>query len=144
MGILKNIKNYVTGGAADVSLTLQHSVLNADEPLKLLIKVKPTGETIHPKRVYVIVNAVEQSSTKNVLFSKEYVLDEDIQINSDETKEWTYAVELPQEVPSTVVAKHFKVEWGVKASLDMSGIDPASDWVPFVLNKAMTFELEDK
>ncbi|MEQ8473668.1 MAG: sporulation protein [Marinoscillum sp.] len=142
MGIFKNIKDYVTGGAAEVSLMIQKTVLNQREPLRLLIKVKPTGETIHPKRVYLQIMALEQSSTRNTLYNKEYVLEENIQINQGECKEWTHVVELPEEVPATVIAKHFRVEWGVKASLDMSGTDPSSGWQPFVLNKAMTFDVE--
>ena len=90
MGIFKNVANFVTGGAADVQIELIKPVLDDQLELEVVIRVKPTGETIHAKRLYVEAQAVEKSSTTNVLFKIEHVLEEELQINKGDEKEWKY------------------------------------------------------
>ena len=135
MGLFKNVANFVTGGAAEVQLELINPVLDNEYSMDVVIRVKPTGDTIHAKRLYLEVQVVEESSTKNVLYRQEHILSEDLQINQGDGKEWSFRVELPTEVPPTYLAKYFSVKWGIKASLDMPGVDPNSGWQPFVLNK---------
>ena len=139
MGIFKNVANFVTGGAADVQIELIKPVLDDQLELEVVIRVKPTGETIHAKCLYVEAQAVEKSSTTNVLFKIEHVLEEELQINKGDEKEWKYKLMFPDDVPPTYLAKYFTVKWEIKASLDMPGVDPNSGWQPFVLNKEIDF-----
>lgn len=140
MGLFKNVANFVTGGAAEVQLELINPVLDDVYELQAVIRVKPTGDTIHAKRLYLMVQAVEESSTTNQLFKEEYVIEEDLQINAGDQKEWAYKITLPNHVPPTYLAKYFTVKWTIKAALDMPGIDPNSGWQPFVLNKELSFD----
>ncbi len=140
MGLFKNVANFVTGGAAEVQVSLVNPVLGDEHVLTASINVKPTGDTIHAKRLYLIVQAVEESSTANQLFSEEYIIEEGLQVNSGDQKEWTYEINLPSHVSPTYLAKHFSVKWMIKAALDMPGIDPNSGWQPFVLNKEIAIE----
>lgn len=137
MGVFKNIKDYVTGGAAEVELTILNPVVPEDESVNVTIKVTPTGETLHANRLYLMVKALERSSTSNALYSNEFVLEENIQVNAGDSREWKFAVEVPEDAPATFFGRHFSLEWGVRASLDMPGIDPSSGWQRFVVNKKM-------
>lgn len=143
MGLFDNIKNYVTGGAAEVKLELESATLIEEQVLKLTIAARPTSDTIHAKKLYLEVKALESSSTKNVRYQKDYVVESEIQINEGNEREWTFEVELPPEAPATHIGKHFSLEWGVKAGLDMGGKDPDSGWVRFVLNKEMDYSIKN-
>lgn len=139
MGLFENVKNYVTGGAADVIVLISNPVMTEGESLKLAITVRPTGDTLHIKKIYLQVRAQEMSSVTHILYDQEYTIDEEIQINAGDEREWTYEVELPADVPATYIGRHFRMHWAVKAGLEMSGVDPNSGWQPFVLNKIMQY-----
>ena len=66
---------------------------------------------------HVEAQAVEKSSTTNVLFKIEHVLEEELQINKGDEKEWKYKLMFPDDVPPTYLAKYFTVKWEIKASL---------------------------
>ena len=122
-------------------LAMESNVLSDGDVLKLTIGVRPTGDAIHAKKLYLTVKALECSSTKNVQFEEEFIVVENIQVNAGEEGEWAFEVQLPPEVPATHIGKHFSLEWAVRAGLDMSGVDPHSGWERFVLNKEMDYSI---
>ena len=113
MGILKNIANFVTGGAADVSLILENDVIREGESIKATLTITAKEETIISKLIYVKVEAIEQSENKRTLYERQHELDTDIQINASESKSWPVQIELPEDAPATYLGKHSKMEWHI-------------------------------
>ncbi len=86
MSILKDLKNFVTGGAAKVDLAYDQEVLSHGESLQVSVTVKPVDETLIFEKIYLRVKAVESSAHSTTIYSEEKLVAENFQISAGEEK----------------------------------------------------------
>lgn len=136
MSILKNIKNFVTGGAADVKLSVKDAVLFTGDELQIEVEVSPTEDTIHAKRIYIIVVATERSANIKQIYSQEVEVDANVQINSGDKKSWTTTIQLPEE-PASFIGKHSSLHWSVLGGIELPGVNPESKPLQLIVNQRL-------
>jgi sporulation-control protein spo0M len=134
MGLFNNIKNYVTGGAADVRVIVKNDSVILGSQIDFEILVTPTSGTIAADKVYITIKAVEQSGDHYTLYQDEQVLDTNIQLMDGETKRWSATFSIPADGQATYLGRHSRMQWLVYAGVDMAGKDPTSDSVVFMVN----------
>ncbi|MFY0598123.1 MAG: sporulation protein [Cyclobacteriaceae bacterium] len=139
MGVLKSVKNFLTGGAAEVKIEIKNHEIREDEPLQLVISVTAKEETIFIKELYLKIKAEERSANTNNLHSAQKSIERDIQINGGETKQWETSIEIPLSAPSTFLGRHSSLLWYALAGLDMSGVDPSSGWEKFIVDRPVSY-----
>jgi hypothetical protein len=162
MGIFSKIKNFVTGGAAEVSVVFEAGETDGNQPLRAFV-VATAKDDCNVKKVYfkirgreTYVKSVHHSSTDSdgnttntqnyethheTHFEKELTLADEEQINKGEVKKWLAEFEVPEDALATYHGKDVSLKWEVYAGLDMPGNDPDSDWVEFIVNKKMDYSL---
>ena len=141
MGILKSIKNFVTGGAAEVSLEFENRILNDSQPLRIKLTATAKDETVIIDKVYVNVAAMEKSANTKKMYADQKFLDDQVQLNAGESKTWDVQFEIPSTAPATFIGKHSSLKWQAKGGLEMSGVDPKSDTELFVVNRAAVYQI---
>lgn len=141
MGILNNIKNFVTGGAAEVTLDFENRVINDNSPLRIKLTATAKEETIIIDKVYLDIAAVEKSGNTKYMYKDQKILDDQVQLNAGESKTWETQFEIPSTAPATFIGKKSSLKWQVSGGLDMSGVDPSSESEPFVLNRATVYSV---
>ncbi|MEQ9301606.1 MAG: hypothetical protein RIF33_23710 [Cyclobacteriaceae bacterium] len=163
MWIFSKIKNFVTGGAAEVKVVFESGETDGSEPLRAFVvatakddcKVKKVyfkirGRETYIKLVHHHTNDGDGNSTSThnyethheAHFESEMVLAEAEEINRGETKKWLAEFDIPDDALATYHGKDVALKWEVFAGLDMPGNDPDSDWVEFVINKKMNYSLK--
>lgn len=162
MGIFSKIKNFVTGGAAEVKVVFESGETNGTQPLRAFVvanakddcKVKKVYFKIRSRETYVKLvqhhttdGDGNSTSTNNyethheTHFDSELVLAEEDEINKGETKKWLAEFEVPEDALATYHGKDVFFRWEVYAGLDMPGNDPDSGWVEFIVRKNMNYSL---
>lgn len=162
MGIFSKIKNFVTGGAAEVKVVFESGEIDGSEALRAFVvatanddcKVKKVYFKIRGRETYIkLVNHTSTDGEGNTTstqrsethhenhFEKEMVLAESVQITKGETKKWLAEFELPSDALATYHGKSCFFKWEVYAGLDMPGNDPDSGWEQFIVNKKMNYSL---
>jgi len=130
MGVLNNIKNFVTGGAAEISLDFSPAKVKREDEVKVLVTVKAL-DNIHIKDVVVNIKAVEETTSKDILFSQSEDVDKNIQLNKDDTKTWETTVKIPSDAIKSWRGKHSRLDWFINAEIELPGLNPDSDWQKF-------------
>lgn len=154
---IKQIKNFVTGGGATVSVRPAESVSNGHEPIKVVIEVQVQDTDINIRNVYLKIRAIEEVVARDVDFAREEdgelrsyqedvtntveTFDDQIEVSgpetlsAHETYEWETEFELPTDANGTYRGINAAHEWAIYAGLDMSGNDPDSGWVEIEIRK---------
>ena len=143
MGILKDLKNFVTGGAAKVDLAYEKEVLSDGESLQVSVTVKPLDETLIFEKIYLKVKASESSAHTTTVYSEERLLAENVQVSAGEEKTWSTEVSFPETAPATYIGKHSSLHWSAHAGVELPGVNPTSDEKKFVVNKRMAYPVPE-
>ena len=163
MSIFSKIKNFVTGGAAEVQVIFESEHSEGNQPIRAFV-LATANDHCHIKKVYLhlrgretYVKMVNHNTTDgegnrtatsgyethhDVHFSKEMILAEEENLAKGETKKWLTEFELPGNALTTYHGKDVQFKWEVRAGLDMPGNDPDSGWVEFIVSKQMNYTLE--
>ncbi len=144
---LKSVKNFVTGGGAKVSVQIGQPALG--QPIPVLVRAQVDSAPINAAKVYVAIRAVEsihmvvrdqdtpgdkdRVQTSDTTFSQEFVIAGPQQLAAGSSHEWQGQIMIPPGVQPTYQGKNAKHEWSVLAALDVTGNDPDSGWIEFVL-----------
>ncbi|MEQ8712488.1 MAG: sporulation protein [Cyclobacteriaceae bacterium] len=144
MGLLNSVKNFVTGGGAEVIVNIENPVIDGSEPLRLSISATAKEETLAVKKVYVEVKAEEKSANTKLLYNTTIELEKNVQLSAGENKSWSCEVPIPEDIPATFFGRHSSMQWYVNAGLDVPGMDPDSGWQKFVVNRPITFSKDSK
>ncbi len=164
MGLFSKIKNFITGGAAEVSIIYEEQVTDGSKPVKLFVTAT-ANDDCKIKKVYLNFRAREtyvkreqrtrtdddgQSSTyyEDVTthedhFVKEMILAENITLTKGQSEKWLAEIELPNSVKATYHGKQVFFKWEAEAGLDMPGNDPDSGWVELIVAKKMNYTIND-
>ncbi len=158
MSFLGGLWRKVTGGTADVTLTVGAARRSSKAPVTVDVAVGP--DPISPKRVYVKLRCVEQveipkyalpkegddkaepgkvaapdAKPKTVdvkaeecLFEKEFVLGPGREMAAKSTHKFEGQIELPAHLPPSFNGKLARVKWTALAGLSTSINDPDSGW----------------
>lgn len=163
MGFFAKIKNFVTGGAAEVSVIMESPLTDGTQPIRAFV-MATAKDDCNVKKVYFhirgresYIKRVNHTSTDGngnrtsssgyetcyeVHFEKEMILAEAVQMTKGETLKWLAEFEIPQNALATYHGKDVNFKWEVEAGLDMPGVDPDSGWIEFIVNKQMQHTLE--
>lgn len=148
MGFFKGLKNFVSGGGAEVGLEAGEAVRG--QPLAVKVTAKIADSDIEVRKVYVRLRATEEIDIPDVatiddsgrdkgkiergLERREQTYDQEIQVAEAQTlkanQSYTFegAVPLPLSVPPTFMGRYCKHQWRITAGLDKPGNDPDSGW----------------
>ncbi|HCX23040.1 MAG: hypothetical protein CMB80_10925 [Flammeovirgaceae bacterium] len=163
MGIFSKIKNYITGGAADVSVVFENHIVRPEEALRLFVTASAKDDcTI--KKVYLHLKCEETYKKRETRTStdsngrttttshdvtkhhrhyfKELVLAEGIRLEKGSEDKWLAEFIIPADAWPSFVGKDCHMTWQVFAGLDMPGNDPDSGWNKFSVIKKMNYSLE--
>lgn len=160
MGLFSKIKNYITGGAAEVAIVFEADQVDGSQPIRLFISAiakddckikqvyfKVKGVESYKERVVVNnTNSDGSSSTstrdethEEVHHREEQIVAEELLLKAGSEEKWLVTFELPESAIATYHGKEVSFRWKVFAGLDMPGNDPDSGWVEFVLAKKMNY-----
>lgn len=142
MGLLNSVKNFITGGGAEVVVTIDNPVIEGTELLKLSISATAKEDTLAIKKVYVEVKAEEKSANTKNLYNTSIELDNNVQLSAGESKSWKCEVPIPEDIPATFFGRHSSMQWYINAGLDVPGNDPDSGWQKFIVNRPISFAKE--
>jgi len=151
MGIwdkIKSVKNMVTGGGADVTLTIEESsikglkinvrafIKDADMKVdKVYLKVRSVEKVVAPdidiarNQNGQVVRTREHVHHSETIFEQEFLVTGAETLNSQEEYNWSTNIELPERALPTYKGRNAQNTWMVFAGLDASGNDPDSGWV---------------
>ncbi len=162
MGLFSKIKNFITGGAAEVSILFEEIETDGSKPIRLFVSALAKDDcTI--KEVYLDIREretykkrVQQSTTDSEgnsstlyedqtryedHYTKQIILASDVKLKSGEEKKWLAEFELPHDALSTYHGQEVFLKWEMQAGLDMPGNDPDSGWQAFIVKKNMNYSL---
>jgi len=151
---LKSVKNYITGGGAELSINMKETFLRQAFGLSLEILIKDVD--IKADRIYLVIQNVEavegevdmrnsmNDSThgtignrrrtvrkKHVIVENKITLDESVLLEANESYLYEKEIMLPMEGVPTYVGKYSEIYWSVQAFVEKSGNDPNSKLVLF-------------
>lgn len=151
---LKNVKNFVTGGSAEVSLEAADP--RVSQPFRVTVRAAVGDGEVKISRVYLRVRAVEEVRVKDVpvpleetvngqrqvvgmqngdlerqetLFNQEFVIGGPQTLERHSQNEWSTEVTLPAQAQPTYLGVNARLLWSLYAGLDTFGNDPDSGWV---------------
>ncbi|MEO0559270.1 MAG: hypothetical protein AAF170_13925 [Bacteroidota bacterium] len=159
MGFFSDLKKNLTGGWADLSLSIPSAARG--EPLTATISFSVRDEPIDVSKITMkvrcqeIVSIPERSmpnrtthtsgqdghasshrpsgptSVTETLFTQEVVAAHARSFDSGASETFDLVVSIPAHLPPTLTGRNARYEWSAYASADMRGNDPDSGWVPF-------------
>jgi hypothetical protein len=146
---LKGAASFVTGGAAKVTIEWQPQVGYPGQPIQVRITAQSTGGAINSGGVFVDVEANEQLNIpQNALgnnnptinyarktFSQTYPIAPAFQLAPNETKMWEGHFVLPPQAQPTYDGPLADHDWGMRARIEMTGNDPDSGFLKFIVGK---------
>lgn len=148
---LKSIKNYITGGGAELFIKMDESYLRQAFKVSLEIQVKDVD--INADQIYLEFKNVESVevdvkvrdysnehslgnrsktvSKKHTIVEEKIVLDENVLLEFGESYLYEKEVTLPMEGLPTYIGKNCEIYWTVQAYIEKKGNDPNSKLVVF-------------
>ncbi|HDL64749.1 MAG TPA: hypothetical protein ENH12_05095 [Proteobacteria bacterium] len=149
MGFFSKMKNFVTGGGAEVTIEPIEPALGG--PFQVKIHAAIEDADVEIKEVYLKVASMETVIIKDVeiarmIDEKMETVREDIEntttvhdqkievtgpqtLKANEEYDWETTVTLPDNALPSFIGITAKHEWKLMAGLDTSGNDPDSGWV---------------
>lgn len=156
MGLFSKIKNFVTGGAAEVSVVFENRTTDGSGPVRLFVtalakddcKIKEVylhvrGQETYKRRVQHtttdsdgnVTTTYRDDTHYDVHFDSTLKLAKEVTLNKGDESKWLAEFELPPSAVPTFHGSDCFMKWEVQAGLDMPGNDPDSGWVEFLLSK---------
>jgi len=151
MGFFDKIKaaaNFVTGGAAKVSVEWNPVVAFPGEPVRVRVTVTSTGPAISAGGLFIDVQANEvlnlpansqngnqQISHTKQTFSQTFQLTPPFQLAPNQTQQFEGHFVLPPGGQPTYDGPFADHDWGMCARVEMKGNDPDSGFQKFVVGK---------
>lgn len=140
---IKNAKNFITGGGAEVQVSVPQASLHQPFPVQVAAQVKDGEMKIN--KVYLQVRAVERVTVHKVETEtgkrdvhetvETCSLQLDVagaqMLSAAAPGEWQVMVALPHGSLPTFRGRNATHTWQVCAFLDKTGNDPDSGWVDF-------------
>ena len=143
MGFFSNLKNKMTGGAADVRVN--STTVRRGQATSIRIEATAKADA-KLNSVYLLVQAVESCEVKDsdwdgnkhttetvrgrkTSFDTKVNVAGPSEIKNGQTYTWEARLELPMNVNPSFDGKIIDHTWQVQAGLDMAGNDPDSGWV---------------
>ncbi|MFY0605078.1 MAG: hypothetical protein JXR10_00085 [Cyclobacteriaceae bacterium] len=164
MGFFSKIKNFITGGAAEVAIIYEEPITDGSKPVKLFVTAT-ANDDCKIKKVYLNFRAREtyikrherkrtdddghtttyhEDLTEHLdHFTKELILAEDIMLSKGQSDKWLAEIELPSSPIATFHGRDVFFKWEAEAGLDMPGNDPDSGWVELIVAKKMNYTIND-
>ena len=142
-GKIKNAKNFITGGGAEVQVSVPQA--SRQQPFQVNVAAQVKDGEMKINKVYVKVRAVEKVTVRKVQTENgrrdvhESVETCNIQVDvagaqflsPEAPGQWAASVAIPQGSLPTFQGHNAEHKWQVCAFLDKSGNDPDSGWVDF-------------
>ncbi len=146
---IKSVANFVTGGAAKVSIEWNPPAVMPGEPIHVRVTAQSTGPAISSGGVFVDVSAHEQLSIReNALgngnaqinhtqqtFSQSYPIAPAFQLGPNQSMVWEGQILLPPHSQPTYDGPMADHDWGIRGRIEMTGNDPDSGFVKLVVGK---------
>jgi hypothetical protein len=143
VGFLSNLKNSVTGGAADVQV--QCPAVQRGTPVTVQIHAQAKGNA-NVAGVYLLVRAMERATVSDrewedgrsytetinathTSFEHRLPVAGPFQMVEGQQGQWQAQLHLPQNVGPSMQGHMISHEWSIQAGLDMAGNDPDSGWI---------------
>ncbi|KAK3289015.1 hypothetical protein CYMTET_3530 [Cymbomonas tetramitiformis] len=141
-GIGERLKNFVTGGAADVSLIISEPAYDLREPFDVTVAVEANSD-IEFSRVYLEVFCFEKITNFSVstteltetvtdyetVVSMQIPVAEPGELQAGENAEYQAQVALPSEASPSFQGRYISCEWSLKAVVDTGlkgGVNPST------------------
>lgn len=145
---LKGAMNAVTGGAAKVSIEWSPPLAMPGEPITVRVTVASTGAAISSGGVFVDVAAHEQlnipaNTIQNVpainhqkqTFSHTFQIAPAFKLGPGEMRQYDGQITLPMQAQPTYDGPFADHDWGMQGRVEMTGNDPDSGYVKFIVGK---------
>ena len=147
MGIfdkLKSVKNFVTGGGAEVHAQLP-DVLVRGESATVSIRAEIKDASMDVSSVYINVRASETIDMvvednddyhdldriyeNNETFSDKFSLNIDQTLDAGQEYEWEIEIIIPEDARASYSGVYASNDWEIEAGIDVKGNDPDSGWI---------------
>jgi hypothetical protein len=138
MGFFKNLKNKMTGGAAEVTVEVGIGTRGQAFPITVHALAKGAGRV---NSVYLLITASEHceftDSNNNTIssscetYNTKVTIADGMDLQEGQSYDWQGMLELPEDTNPTFEGEMIQHVWQVQAGLDMPGNDPDSGWVTF-------------
>lgn len=151
---LKEVKNFITGGGAIVTLEIEEPVLK--KPFKITVKAQTEDTDLEIKGVSLAIKSVESVVVHNVraappstglppypdksvradseLYKEEFALSNThARLLQKQVYTWVREITLGEKALPTFQGKNAKHIWYVQGSLLVTGKNPTSGWVEFIV-----------
>ena len=142
---IKQAKNFVTGGGADVSMNFDSAEVKLGESFKVTVTAVVKDTPLKMDKAYLKIRAREtveakdrdhhngKSTTENVrnsvnTWTHEMSITGAEQLEANESYTWEASVEIPASNNPTYRGRNAWHEYEVFAGLDVPGNDPDSGW----------------
>lgn len=150
---IKKAANFLTGGGADVKLSIEDGLIG--NPLPATITVKIGEADIKAEKIYLNVRCIEKTRREAEVAegtevdpeaepemeeNEEYIHNETITVadggvfEADKEYTFTTVVTLPEDAQATVEEENREIIWTFQAGIDVRGNDPDSGWVLININ----------
>ena len=139
MSLFDKVANYVTGGAAKVTLELPTiGFVSMPIPVKVRITAEAdftcTGTFLDVQGVEHLQfrprEAPQDVTSVETTYRQSLKVNDGFTLKKGESKEVAAVVTLPREAQPSYAGKHGKHTWTVQARLEAKGNDPDSGWQP--------------
>lgn len=146
---LKSAVNFVSGGAAKVSIEWGPQVAFPGEPIQVRVTVASTGPAIHSGGVFVDVAAHEQLnvppntlpgqaqaiSHQKQTFSHTFQIAPAFALGPGEMRQYDGVITLPAQAQPTYDGPLADHDWGMRGRVELTGNDPDSGFQKLVVGK---------
>jgi hypothetical protein len=139
---MKGAMNFVTGGAAKVTIEWQPPTAMPGEPVMVRVTATSTGPALSSGGVFVDVAAVEEVkipqnaigqhpalSHSHQTFSQAFQIAGPFQLAPNETKQFEGQFVLPHQLQPTYDGRFVDHDWRLQGRVEATGNDPDSGWI---------------
>ncbi|PWJ42797.1 sporulation protein [Sediminitomix flava] len=149
---VKQVKNMVTGGAAEVVVLFHENELELGKPFNITIKAQVKDVDLAIDKVYLKLRAEERVEGEGVeieyeegeteiereiihlrttTYEDKLMVEGPMTLEAQQVYEWNVQLVIPEDLNGTYKGKFAWHEYALFAGLDAAGNDPDSGWVPF-------------
>lgn len=165
MGLFTRIKNYITGGAAEVGIVFEKNPTDGLSPVRVFVTayarsdckastvyLKWRAREIYKKTVTTTTTDSDGQSTTTTRLEtrhedhhhQEITLAEDVALKQGSEARWLAELKLPMDAPPTYHGKDVYFKWEVFAGLSMPGNDPDSGWQEVVIRRKTNYQYKEQ
>ncbi|REE05666.1 hypothetical protein [Marinoscillum furvescens] len=165
MGLFTKIKNYITGGAAEVGIVFEENPTDGLSPLRVFVTafanadckasnvyLKWRARETYKKLVTTTSTDSDGNSTTSTHSETRYEdhytaqvkVAEEVSIAKGKEERWLVTLDLPREAHPTYHGKEVFFKWEVFAGLSMPGNDPDSGWQEVVIRRKTNYQYKEQ